>query len=147
MVAPLDVYPVSRTMVQKLDRLFTLFGGGGFSARYVAQERYRTGVRVRVAERNPGQALFLKPLGGLGQNQFVACDITKPDQVAAAISGSDRVADLGGVLKNPHAVNVGRASHLDEDARAAAVHAIVHFAASGADTSAQSDSDLSKGTG
>ena len=88
-------------MVQKLDRLVTLFGGGGFVGRYVAQALYRAGVRVRIAQRDPGQAFFLKPLGGLGQTQFVACDITKPDQVAAAVGGRDRALNVGGVFETP----------------------------------------------
>jgi uncharacterized protein YbjT (DUF2867 family) len=33
------------------DRLVTLIGGGGFLGRYVAQELYRAGARVRVAQR------------------------------------------------------------------------------------------------
>src|SRR3546814_8945821 len=97
---------IFRTMVQKLDRLVTLFGGGGFIGRYVAQALYRTGVRVRVAQRNPGQAFFLKPLGGLGQTQFVACDITKPDQVAAAIRGrsEEHTSELQSLLRISSAV-------------------------------------------
>src|SRR3546814_3939288 len=134
-------------MGQKLDRVVTRFGGGCLRGRYVAQGLYLTGVRVRVAQRNPGQAFFLKPLGGLGQTQFVACDITKPDQVAAAIRGSDAVVNLVGVFKNPYAVNVGGARNIAEAARDAGVHALVHFSAIGADPSAKSDYGRSKGEG
>jgi nucleoside-diphosphate-sugar epimerase len=35
-------------MVRKTDRLVTLFGGGGFIGRYVAQALYRAGCRVRM---------------------------------------------------------------------------------------------------
>ena len=48
-----------------MDRLVTLFGGGGFLGRYVAQELLKAGARVRIAQRDPGKAWFLKPLGGL----------------------------------------------------------------------------------
>ncbi|MDB5711569.1 MAG: complex subunit family protein, partial [Sphingomonas bacterium] len=49
------------------DRLVILIGGGGFLGRYVAQELLKAGARVRIAQRDPREALFLKPLGGLGQ--------------------------------------------------------------------------------
>ncbi len=133
--------------MQKLDRLVTLFGGGGFVGRYVAQALYRTGVRVRIAQRDPGQAFFLKPLGGLGQTHFVACDIRKPDQVIAAVRGSDAVVNLVGVFRNPYAVNVDGARHVAEAARDAGVHALVHLSAIGADPSAKSDYGRSKGEG
>ena len=134
-------------MVQKLDRLVTLFGGGGFVGRYVAQALYRTGVRVRIAQRDPGQAFFLKPLGGLGQTQFVACDIRKPDQVAAAVQGSDAVVNLVGVFKDPYAINVEGARNIADAARAAGAHALVHLSAINADASAKSDYGRSKGEG
>ena len=133
--------------MQKLDRLVTLFGGGGFVGRYVAQALYRTGVRVRIAQRDPGQAFFLKPLGGLGQTHFVACDIRKPDQVAAAVHGSDAVVNLVGAFKDPYAVNLDGARNVAEAARDAGAHALVHLSAIGADPSAKSDYGRSKGEG
>src|SRR4051812_17047117 len=78
------------------DKLVTLIGGGGFLGRYIAQELLAGGARVRIAERDPRRAYFLKPLGGLGQTQFAACDVTKPDTVARAVAGSDAVVYLVG---------------------------------------------------
>ena len=78
------------------DKLVTLIGGGGFLGRYIAQELLAAGARVRIAERDPRRAYFLKPLGGLGQTQFAACDVTKPDTVARAVAGSDAVVYLVG---------------------------------------------------
>ena len=49
-------------MTVKTDRLITLFGGGGFLGRYVAQALFKAGARVRIAEREPKRAFFLKPL-------------------------------------------------------------------------------------
>lgn len=134
-------------MVQKLDRLVTLFGGGGFVGRYVAQALYRTGARIRIAQRDPGQAFFLKPLGGLGQTQFVACDIRKPDQVAAAVADSDAVVNLVGAFGDPFAVNADGARTIAEAAAAAGVSVLVHLSAIGADPSAKSDYGRSKGEG
>ena len=36
-------------MTVKTDRLITLFGGGGFVGRYVAQALFKAGARVRIA--------------------------------------------------------------------------------------------------
>ena len=80
------------------DKLVTLLGGGGFVGRYVAQALLATGARVRIAQRDPRQAFFLKPLGGLGQTQFIGADVTKPETIAHAVHGSDVVVNLVGVL-------------------------------------------------
>ena len=80
------------------DTLVTLIGGGGFLGRYVAQALLARGARVRIAQRDPRQAFFLKPQGGLGQTQFVAADLTKPESIARAVAGSDLVVNLVGIL-------------------------------------------------
>jgi uncharacterized protein YbjT (DUF2867 family) len=135
-------------MVQKSDKLVTLFGGGGFLGRYVAQAIYRTGARVRIAERNPRSAYFLKPLGGLGQTQFVAADITDAEEVAAAVRGSDAVVNLVGILKgNFRKVHVEGARNIAEAAAAAGAGALVHISAIGADPDSPSAYGRSKGQG
>lgn len=135
-------------MVRKLDRLVTLFGGGGFIGRYVAQALYRTGARVRIAQRDPGQAFFLKPLGGLGQTQFVACDIRKRDQVAAAVRGSDAVVNLVGVLGGDfYGINVDGARNVAEAAHAEGAASLVHLSAIGVDPAAKSSYARTKGEG
>jgi uncharacterized protein YbjT (DUF2867 family) len=142
------LFKVIFTMVKKLDRLVTLFGGGGFLGRYVAQAFYRTGVRVRIAQRDPGQAFFLKPLGGLGQTQFLGCDIRKPDQVAAAVRDSDAVVNLVGIFKGDiYGVHVDGARNVAEAAASAGAASLVHISAIGADPSAKSDYGRSKGEG
>src|SRR5471032_1925749 len=78
--------------------LVTLIGGGGFLGRYVAQALLETGARVRIAQRDPRQAFFLKPLGGLGQTQFAVADISNPDSIRRAVAGSDAVVNLVGIL-------------------------------------------------
>ena len=45
-------------MTVKTDRLVTLFGGGGFLGRYVAQALFKAGARVRIAEREPAARLL-----------------------------------------------------------------------------------------
>ena len=76
------------------NKLVTLIGGGGFLGRYIAQALLSAGARVRIAQRDPRQAFFLKPQGGLGQTQFVAVDVTRPETIANAVHGADGVVNL-----------------------------------------------------
>ncbi|MBI0475962.1 complex I NDUFA9 subunit family protein [Sphingomonas sp. MA1305] len=130
------------------DKLVTVFGGGGFVGRYVVQALLRTGARVRVAERDPRHAWFLKPLGGLGQMQFVAADVTRSDTVHRAVVGSDMVVNLVGVLEGKFdAVHVVGARNVAEAAAGAGAEAMVHMSAIGADPAAASAYGSSKGRG
>lgn len=81
------------------NKLITIFGGSGFLGRYLAQDLLAAGARVRIAVRNPLNAQFIKPMGGLGQTQFIACDIANADRVKTAIRGADIVINLVGILK------------------------------------------------
>ncbi len=129
-------------------KLVTLIGGGGFLGRYVAQELLAAGARVRIAQREPRQALFLKPLGGLGQTQFAAIDVTRPESVARAVQGSDAVVNLVGILSGDFdAVQVRGARHVAEAAAAAGVGALVHVSALGADTDSPSAYGRTKAEG
>jgi uncharacterized protein YbjT (DUF2867 family) len=135
-------------MVQKRDRLVTLFGGGGFVGRYVAQALHRHGVRVRIVQRDPRRAFFLKPLGGVGMTQFVRGDVTDADRVRAAVEGSDAVINLVGILKgNFRLVHVEGARNVAEAAAGAGAAALVHVSAIGADPEADSRYGSSKGEG
>ena len=132
----------------KMDRVVTLFGGGGFVGRYVAQALYKTGARVRIAQRNPRGAFFLKPLGALGQTQFVAVDVRDPDQVAAAVNGSHAVVNLVGVLKGDfQGLHVDGAQNVAEAAARAGAASLVQMSAIGADSDSRSRYGRSKGLG
>lgn len=131
-----------------MSRLVTLFGGGGFLGRYVAQELLKGGTRLRIAERRPRHAWFLKPLGGLGQTQFAAADISRPDSVARAVAGSDAVVNLVGILKGDfETVHVAGARNVAAAARAAGADTLVHVSAIGADPASASRYGASKGRG
>jgi uncharacterized protein YbjT (DUF2867 family) len=135
-------------MPPKTDRLVTLFGGGGFLGRYVAQSLLKTGVRIRVAERDPRRAWFLKPLGGLGQVQFVRADINDPASVAAALHETQAAVSLVGILKGKfHKVHVDGARTVAEGAARAGVDALVHLSAIGADPESASAYGASKSEG
>ena len=130
------------------DRLVTLFGGGGFLGRYAVQALLAAGARVRIAQRDPRQAWYLKPLGGLGQTQFIAADLGKPESVARALAGSDAVVNLAGILAgNFEAVHVDGAANIARAAQEAGVGALVHISAIGADRASRSAYGRSKGDG
>lgn len=131
-----------------LEKLVTLFGGGGFLGRYVAQQLLKAGARIRIAERNPGDAWFLKPLGGLGQTQFVAADITMPGTLPRALEGADAainfVGILGGDFESVHVAGAGNAARA---AAAAGVADFIQISAIGADEHASSRYARSKARG
>ena len=131
-----------------MDELVVLFGGGGFLGRYVAQELLRSGARVRIAERDPLDAFFLKPLAALGQAQSVRADITKLESVERAVAGADVVVNLVGVLKGKfQALHVDGAANVAKAAAAAGVKRLVHISAIGADPQAASAYARTKGEG
>ncbi|WP_447931479.1 complex I NDUFA9 subunit family protein [Sphingopyxis fribergensis] len=134
--------------MQKLDgQLITVLGGGGFLGRYVVQRLLARGARVRVAQREPRAATFLKPLGGLGQTQFVAVDVRDPVSVARAVQGSDAVINLVGAFGDMRAVQADGAGHVAAAAKAAGAGALVHVSAIGADPESPSAYGRSKGDG
>jgi len=135
-------------MTVKTERLIVLFGGGGFVGRYAAQALFKAGARVRIAEREPRRAFFLKPLCGLGQIQFARVDLGDEAAVAAAVAGADAVVNLVGILEGRFdKVHVEGARNVAVAAAAAAVPALVHISAIGADPEAPSAYGRSKGEG
>jgi uncharacterized protein YbjT (DUF2867 family) len=130
------------------NQLVTIFGGGGFIGRYAARELAKAGWRIRIAERDPRDAWFVRPQAALGQMTFVAADIRNPASVAAAVAGSDAVINLVGILKgNFHAFHVDGARNVAEAAAAAGVKTLVHVSAVGADEASPSAYGASKGHG
>lgn len=125
----------------------TLVGGGGFLGRYVAQALLAAGARVRIAERDPRRAFYLKPQGGLGQTQFVAADVTRAETIARACEGADAVVNLVGTFTGDlRAVHVDGARAIAE-AAAANGAALVHVSAIGADPHSASLYGQTKGEG
>jgi NADH dehydrogenase len=130
------------------NRLVTLIGGGGFLGRYVAQELLKAGARIRVAQRDPRQAFFLKPLGGLGQTQSVAADVARPETIARAVHGSDAVVNLVGTFTGDlERIHVDGARAVAQAAAASGVAALVQVSAIGADAQAESIYARTKGAG
>ncbi|MBY4638348.1 complex I NDUFA9 subunit family protein [Sphingopyxis sp. XHP0097] len=128
-------------------QLITVLGGSGFLGRYVVQRLLARGARVRIAEREPRRATFLKPLGGLGQTQFVAADVRDAASIARAVAGCDAVINLVGAFDDMQAVQASGAGHVAAAAKAAGVRALVHVSAIGADPDSASAYGRSKGEG
>lgn len=130
------------------ESLVTLVGGGGFLGRYIAQEVLRAGARLRIVQRDPRSAWFLKPLGGLGQIQFVAADVKRPDSILRAIAGSSAVVNLVGTFGNDmHDVHVKGAATIARAAADTAARAMVHVSALGADADSLSRYGRTKAEG
>lgn len=76
----------------------TVFGGSGFVGRHLVRRLAHEGAQVRVAVRDPEAALFLKPMGDVGQITPVYANIRKPKTVRRAVEGADMVVNLVGIL-------------------------------------------------
>ncbi|MDH4398177.1 complex I NDUFA9 subunit family protein [Sphingorhabdus sp.] len=128
-------------------KLITIFGGGGFLGRYVAQTLLGQGARVRVACRNANSAIYIKPLGNLGQVQLMEADVRKPASVARAVMDADAVVNLVGSFADMNAVqNIG-AGIVARAAAEAGVEALVHISAIGADAHSNAEYGQSKAGG
>ena len=128
--------------------LITVFGGGGFIGRYVCEALLKTGVRLRVAERDPRKAFFLQPLGGVGQVSLASADFARPATIERAVDGASAVINLVGLFKgNLHAVHVAGAATAAKAAHDGGARAFVQVSAIGADPKSSSVYARTKGEG
>jgi uncharacterized protein YbjT (DUF2867 family) len=107
----------------------------------------KAGFRVRVAERNPKRAWFLKAQANLGQIQFTAADITDAASVAQAVAGAQCVINLVGRFDQVDAVQHIGARNVAVAALAAGAKALIHISAIGANSDSPSAYGRSKGDG
>ncbi|MCB5425717.1 complex I NDUFA9 subunit family protein [Altererythrobacter sp. CC-YST694] len=119
-------------------KLVVLLGGTGFVGTHLAQDLLARGARLRIASRHPERAYKLKPLGNLGQIQFVACDVTKPDTIRAVLTGADAaiylVGSFSGNLASIQAKGAGTAA---QAAAEAGLESFVLVSALGADAASE----------
>lgn len=132
--------------------LVTIFGGSGFLGRYVTERFARQGCRIRIAVRHPHQALFLQPLGEVGQIDFVAANVRHQGSVMAAVRGAETVVNLVGILRQSgkqrfDAVQAHGAGLIARAARGAGAKRLVHVSAIGADPASPSAYGRSKAEG
>jgi len=131
--------------------LVTIFGGSGFLGRHTVRALARGGWRIKVATRHPNSAFFLRPLGSVGQIDFVKCDVGDADSVARAVKGANAVVNLTGILfekgQSFEEVQVEGAANVAKAAAEAGVAALVHVSAIGADTGSDAHYAVSKAEG
>jgi NADH dehydrogenase len=132
--------------------LVTVVGGAGFIGRYVVEALARAGCRVRVVSRHADSALFLKPLGDLGQIQIVSGDIRSDAAMAAAFEGAVAGVNLVGILAESGAqrfdvLQAEGAGRVARCAAAAGARAFVQVSAIGADAGSAIAYARSKGQG
>ncbi|MET0257708.1 MAG: complex I NDUFA9 subunit family protein [Methylobacterium sp.] len=133
------------------DQLVTIFGGSGFVGRHVVRALAKRGYRIRVAVRRPDLALFLQPLGWVGQIVAVQANLRYPDSIRRAVAGADVVINLVGILQESGSQGFSRlqTEGAGDIARAAAAVGarVVHMSALGADPASQSLYATSKALG
>ena len=76
----------------------TVFGGSGFIGRNIVRELAQQGAWVTVGCRDVEGAKHLKVQGVVGQVTPVHVDVTKGDNIAAALQGADMAINLCGIL-------------------------------------------------
>jgi NADH dehydrogenase len=133
------------------NQLVTVFGGSGFLGRHTVRALARAGWRIKVATRHPNMGFFLRPLGSVGQIDFVKADVTDADDVARAVAGSDAVINLTGILfqsgQTFEDVQAIGADNIATAAAAAGVSRMVHVSAIGADAVSRSEYAATKAQG
>ena len=134
------------------DALVTVIGGSGFLGRYIVQQLAEAGHRVRVVVRNPDTALFLKPLGGLGQVQIVRGNIGSDAGIARVFESAAAGINLVGILAESGSQKFAaiQAQGAARAARAASAAGITHYiqmSAIGADAASAIPYARTKGEG
>lgn len=135
-----------------MSKLVTIYGGSGFVGRYIARRLAQNGWRVRVAVRNPNEAMFVKPYGAVGQVEPVFCNIRDDDSVRSVLQGADAVVNCVGVLdevgKNTFAaVQADGAERVARIAAQEGVARMVQISAIGADAASASAYARTKAAG
>jgi len=131
--------------------LVTVFGGSGFLGRHTVRALARAGWRIKVATRHPNRAFFLRPLGSVGQIDFVKCDVADAASVASAVKGANAVVNLTGILFEKSQtfadVQADGAANVAQAAAAAGAGALVHISAIGADMNSDAHYAVTKAHG
>ena len=134
------------------ERIATVFGASGFIGRYVVKRLAARGYHVRVAVRDTEAAMFLKPMGAVGQVVLLHTVVTERDAVVRAVAGAEVVVNLVGILaeKKPGGfkrVHEDAAGLVASVAAAHGVRHLVHVSALGASAASPSAYAKSKAAG
>jgi len=131
-------------------RVATVFGGSGFIGRYVVKRLAQQVFIVRVAVRDPEAALFLKPMGSVGQVVPLYSSVANEATVHRAIAGAEIVVNLVGALTESRsasfdAIHAEGAERIARIAAATGVSRLIQISAIGADPNSASRYASSKG--
>jgi NADH dehydrogenase len=131
-------------------RVATVFGGSGFIGRYVVKRLAQQGYIVRVPSRYPEGALFLKPMGAVGQVVPLYASVTNEATIHRAVEGAEIVVNLVGALTESrkasfHAIHIEGAERIARLSAAAGVQRLIQISAIGADPNSPSRYASTKG--
>lgn len=135
-----------------MSKLVTIYGGSGFVGRYIARRMAKAGWRVRVANRRPNEAMFVKTYGAVGQVEPIFCNVRDDASVAAAMQGADAVVNCVGLLSETRrnkfdAVQREAAERIARIASDQGVASLVHLSSIGASEEALSEYSQTKALG
>lgn len=121
----------------------TVFGGSGFLGRYVVKRLAAAGYTTRAAVRDTEGAMFLRPMGRVGQVVPMYASLTNEATIARAVEGAELVVNLVGILaeRKPgdfQRIQADGAGLIAKHAAAACVERMVHVSAIGADAASPS---------
>jgi uncharacterized protein YbjT (DUF2867 family) len=131
-------------------RRITVFGGAGFIGRHVVRRLAQRGDVITVVTR--GDALFLQPMGDVGQIAVMQGNLQDAAVLRKALAGADAAINLVGILAETgrqrfdEIQNQG-AARVAEAAVAAGVTKLIQISAIGADPHSPSHYARSKGLG
>jgi uncharacterized protein YbjT (DUF2867 family) len=136
------------------DKVVTVFGGSGFVGRYVVQRLAGMGAVVRVPTRRPERALFLKPMGAVGQIVLEPWDPRGGEvELARHLAGATHAVNLIGILHESRSgggfdeVQGRLPGRIVAAAAAGGADGIVHVSAIGADPGSASAYARTKAAG
>ena len=117
-------------------RLVTIFGGSGFLGRHIVRALANDGWRIRVCVRRPNNALFLAPMGRVGQIQIVKANVQDEEAVRIALKGAEAAINLVGILYQSGSqrfdnVHVEAADRIARQASDLGVKRLLHVSALG----------------
>ena len=131
-------------------RVAAVFGGTGFIGRYVVKRLAQQGYIVRIPTRDPAGALFLKPMGAVGQVVPLYASVTNEATIQRAVEGAAVAINLVGQLTESRAASF-QSIHTEGAARiarlsvAAGVGRLIQVSAIGADPDSPSRYAATKG--
>lgn len=127
----------------KPNTLVSVIGGTGFIGTYIVRELAKTGCLIKViAPYATSEGMHLKLAGHTGQISLMDSDINDHEHLERALTGSDVVVNLVGILfskksKNFQSMHVSAPEFLGKICTKIGVQRLIHFSALGVDRASQ----------